>query len=221
MKPLRRLLLRLYPRWWRARYGDEFDALLEESRSGWRSTLDVIKGAFVMRMRGFVTLPLAVALVGAMFGMLRLHLAPALYASSSIVRVTGVDFEHIESDSSKRFRDTVSQAVPSREDRGRTNIMILESRPDSAVVKISHSARNASEAQRFVERVVASVVGEGTADGGRGTVVEAPNLPARASRAGGVAPVLFGATAGLLLGVVISVAGRATRKARGRHGTDV
>ena len=218
MRLLRRLLLSLYPRWWRRRYGAGFEALLEESSLGWRCALDIMKGAFVMRMRSFAALPLAVALVGAMFGMVRLHLTPALYASSSIVRVTGVDFEDAESASSKRFREAVAHVVPSKA-RGRTEVMVLESRSDSAVLRISHSARDASEAQRFVEKLVASVVGEGTADAGRGTVVEAPNLPARPYRAGGAAPVLFGATAGLLLGSVISVAGRATRKLRGRHGS--
>ena len=153
-----------------------------------------------------------------MFGMLRLHLTPALYASSSIVRVTGVDFEDAESASSKRFREAVAHVVPSKA-RGRTEVLVLESRSDSAVLRISHSARDASEAQRLVEKLVASVVEEGTADAGHGTVVEAPNLPARAYRVGGAAPVLLGATVGLLVGAVISVAGRAARKSRGRHGS--
>jgi hypothetical protein len=38
-------LLRLYPRAWRARYGDEMAALLEERRLGRRERLDLIRGA--------------------------------------------------------------------------------------------------------------------------------------------------------------------------------
>ena len=38
-------LLRLYPRPWQARYGDEVTALLAESPPGWRDRLDLTKGA--------------------------------------------------------------------------------------------------------------------------------------------------------------------------------
>lgn len=39
-------LLRLYPRSWRERYRDEFDALLAASPGSWRTTIDVARGAF-------------------------------------------------------------------------------------------------------------------------------------------------------------------------------
>jgi hypothetical protein len=38
-------LLRLYPRAWRARYGDEMLAVLEQHGTGWRTRLDVLRGA--------------------------------------------------------------------------------------------------------------------------------------------------------------------------------
>jgi hypothetical protein len=38
-------LLRLYPAAWRARYGDEMLALLEDRRVGWRDRLDLVRGA--------------------------------------------------------------------------------------------------------------------------------------------------------------------------------
>lgn len=41
---------RLYPRWWRARYGEEFAALLEDARPGVFGALDVAKGALAMRV---------------------------------------------------------------------------------------------------------------------------------------------------------------------------
>jgi hypothetical protein len=44
MKPL--TLLRLYPRWWRERYGDEFLALLEREGTGRRVVVNVFAGAF-------------------------------------------------------------------------------------------------------------------------------------------------------------------------------
>lgn len=38
-------LLRLYPRKWREKYGDEFLALLEQADAGWRATFDVVPAA--------------------------------------------------------------------------------------------------------------------------------------------------------------------------------
>jgi hypothetical protein len=42
--------LRLYPRWWRDRYGDEFAALLDDLRDHPLSTLDILKGAMDVRL---------------------------------------------------------------------------------------------------------------------------------------------------------------------------
>jgi hypothetical protein len=40
-----RALVRLYPRAWRARYGDEMLAVLEQHGTGWRTRLDLLRGA--------------------------------------------------------------------------------------------------------------------------------------------------------------------------------
>lgn len=48
-------LLRLYPRWWRERYGEEFAALLEDlsgTDNRWRLALDVAAGALDARLEG-------------------------------------------------------------------------------------------------------------------------------------------------------------------------
>lgn len=47
---LTRALLRLYPRLWRQRYGDELAALLEEQPTRPRIVLDVIRGALSQRV---------------------------------------------------------------------------------------------------------------------------------------------------------------------------
>jgi hypothetical protein len=41
---------RFYPKAWRARYGREFDALLEDVRPGWRGLTDVLWGAMKIRL---------------------------------------------------------------------------------------------------------------------------------------------------------------------------
>jgi hypothetical protein len=51
MKRLARWLARLYPRQWRARYGQEFDALLEDVNLTWRDVFGVALAALEMRMK--------------------------------------------------------------------------------------------------------------------------------------------------------------------------
>jgi hypothetical protein len=42
---------RLYPGWWRERYGEEFAALIEDARPGIGGALDIARGAVAMQMR--------------------------------------------------------------------------------------------------------------------------------------------------------------------------
>src|SRR5262245_39871113 len=51
-----RALLRLYPRAWRERYGDEFLALIADVGLTWREVVDVIGAAGVERVRAAITL---------------------------------------------------------------------------------------------------------------------------------------------------------------------
>jgi hypothetical protein len=69
---MRSLILRLYPRRWRRRYGDEFGALLKEIRVTPLVVLDVLRGAAGARWRqswrpvasGLVALPFLVLAAG-------------------------------------------------------------------------------------------------------------------------------------------------------------
>ena len=49
MSRLPHLVSRLYPSWWRKRYGDEFNALLDEARPGIGGIPDILKGALAMQ----------------------------------------------------------------------------------------------------------------------------------------------------------------------------
>lgn len=51
MKRLARRLARLYPRWWRARYKREFDALLEDANLTCLDLFGVVRSALEMRMK--------------------------------------------------------------------------------------------------------------------------------------------------------------------------
>jgi hypothetical protein len=50
MKSIVRILARLYPASWRARYGAEFDVLLEDVTPSARQALDVFLGAMSMQI---------------------------------------------------------------------------------------------------------------------------------------------------------------------------
>jgi hypothetical protein len=50
MKSLARRLVGLYPREWRARYGVELDALLEDANLKWRDIFDLLRSALEVRM---------------------------------------------------------------------------------------------------------------------------------------------------------------------------
>ena len=51
---LARALLRLYPRAWRERYGDEFLGLIDETGLTWRSAVNVVASAVAQRVRALV-----------------------------------------------------------------------------------------------------------------------------------------------------------------------
>ncbi len=49
MSPRSRAVFRLYPRWWRRRYGAELEALVDETDRGWPTTVDLIVSALRVR----------------------------------------------------------------------------------------------------------------------------------------------------------------------------
>lgn len=71
MRKLARSLVRLYPANWRERYGEEFEALLEDSSPGWAGVFDLLKGAMKMQLntRSFPKLAGGLAVVGMLAGL--------------------------------------------------------------------------------------------------------------------------------------------------------
>lgn len=53
MKRVLQFLIRLYPAWWRSRYGGELEALLEDSGSGSRDVWDLFRVAMEMQMKNW------------------------------------------------------------------------------------------------------------------------------------------------------------------------
>jgi hypothetical protein len=63
------LAANLYPRAWRERYGEEFQALLEDVNPGWRELADVMGGALKMQITHGIT-PLKTIAALAVAGMI-------------------------------------------------------------------------------------------------------------------------------------------------------
>jgi hypothetical protein len=71
MKRIAQFLTRLYPANWRARYGDEFEALVEDSSPGWPGIFDLVKGAIRMQLSvpAFPKLALMLSVAGLAAGL--------------------------------------------------------------------------------------------------------------------------------------------------------
>lgn len=63
MRQLLRLVIRLYPRSWRARYGDEMGALLSDMSPRWTDAADLALSALAMRLRQAHAAKLALTLM--------------------------------------------------------------------------------------------------------------------------------------------------------------
>jgi hypothetical protein len=85
MKSIVRVLARLYPASWRARYGAEFDALLEDAPPSARQALDVFLGAMSMQIAtwNFGKIVAISAVVGLVLASIGFFLKPAEYDSST------------------------------------------------------------------------------------------------------------------------------------------
>ena len=84
---------RLYPRNWRERYGEEFDALLDDATADWRQLLNVAQGAIIMQFTNqvaYLKVVGALSLAGALLAMASLYPLPPRYVSSAVLRVAPV-----------------------------------------------------------------------------------------------------------------------------------
>jgi hypothetical protein len=85
MKNIARFLIRIYPAGWRVRYGEEFEALLEDSASGWPVIFDLLKGAIKMQLSlpVFPKLALILSVAGLAAGLAISFLVTPRYVSEA------------------------------------------------------------------------------------------------------------------------------------------
>jgi hypothetical protein len=91
MKNIARFLIRIYPASWRARYGEEFEALLEDSASGWPVIFDLLKGAIRMQLslRTFPKLALMLSIAGLLAGLAISFVVTPRYVSEAAMAFEG------------------------------------------------------------------------------------------------------------------------------------
>jgi|HubBroStandDraft_2_1064218.scaffolds.fasta_scaffold98808_1 uncharacterized protein involved in exopolysaccharide biosynthesis len=90
MKRALRTAAWLYPKRWRNRYGDEFEALIEDARGDWRSLQDVMKGAVKMQFScwGFGKIAAITVLAGAAIAAVIAYRIPNEYESRATLRIS-------------------------------------------------------------------------------------------------------------------------------------
>jgi hypothetical protein len=91
-----RALVRLYPRRWRERYGDEFDLVLRAWRPGPGAALDVVRGALDAHLRGARPGPVLrralLALGAAIVGWLNFHATDDVQAVAAALLLLAFGF---------------------------------------------------------------------------------------------------------------------------------
>src|ERR1039457_4462323 len=91
MKTLVQWAVRLYPAAWRARYGMEIEALLEDAGAGGGDVWDIVRGALFMRMTSlsFWKILAGCALAGVLAAGVWSAMLPNRYVSTAVMRIGG------------------------------------------------------------------------------------------------------------------------------------
>jgi hypothetical protein len=184
-----RAAARLYPRWWRARYAREFDALLDDVEPGWSEFFNILFGAVNMQMqRAAVVAVVCSAIGGLIAGALSLRM-PDTYATSADLRLTSTDDAFFK-------RATAATAMEPLEVRIRTAVTIKEPDPKtrSTTLTVSFADSDPARALQGSKRLFDSIR---TANGMQGTFKTTRTGPNRPMVAGA------GGTVGLMLGALL------------------
>jgi LPS O-antigen subunit length determinant protein (WzzB/FepE family) len=111
VRDIARFAIRLYPAAWRERYGEELRALVEDSRPGWASVFDLLRGAMRMRARGlaFAKLAAVLAVGGAVAGLGISFLVTPKYESTAMGEVRLTNFKENAPGSEQRLDEVLEQ----------------------------------------------------------------------------------------------------------------
>lgn len=225
MKPLLRAVARLYPRAWRARYGEEFDALIDDMTPRWRNVLNIVCGALTMQISRLAALPVAFAIGDAIVGAAVSLAMPPVYASSSRVLALMPSRPSDDSERTLPLRETVEAVL--QEAAVDTRVITVTLRGEhgrAAVMDVSASEGSASAAKNAAETALGAiitaslVVSERHAQntGVQFRVLEVPNLPMTSRRDWTGDSAIGGALGFGVGGIVVLVARRRRRATTGQ-----
>ncbi len=104
-------MMRLYPAPWRARYGDELDALLNDTGADARVVTDLFRGGMRMQLKtwSFLKLAVALGLVGALLGVAVSFTVPKQYTSVATMEVQPAQIN--ESEISNGSRNQLNEYI--------------------------------------------------------------------------------------------------------------
>jgi hypothetical protein len=168
MKRIVRFLIRLYPAWWRRRYGGEMEALLEDSGScdAW----DLFRGAMEIQMKTwtFRRVVTVCGIAGVMFAAAVAFSMPYRYQSTAVLKsdtrdpavwngLTSAAFTpQALSDIIHRERLYVGAPADDGIDRMRRAIRIEPAAP--SLVRVSFAGEDPVQAQRVSQELVGRIV---------------------------------------------------------------
>jgi hypothetical protein len=202
MRRLIRIAARWYPVWWRRRYGNEFDALLDDVTPGWRDVVDVFAGAITMQIKT-LGMPVALALVGAAIGAVVATRLPPLYASTATIQFTSADPAG-NAGTLERLRHSLDTALDG-EAKAATLVALLKDDSAHATVRLTYLNRDPVQAQHVAAKLAAVVTKGSDGRAGAAEVLDAPDVPTSPTGAGYPASIAWGTALGLLGGGLLVV----------------
>jgi len=200
MRALILLAARLYPARWRARYAEEFDAMLADLEPGWLGLFNVVYGALTMQLRraGVVA---ACSVIGAVIGGAASLRMPETYAFSATLRMPSTDeafFEHAQ--------QALAPEPPDVKMRATVNIEEPDAKTRSTMLTVRFADRDVEKQRQVAERLIGSVLtANGILAGSVRTARTGPNRPLVAGAGG---------TVGFMLGALLMWIRRELRHAR-------
>jgi hypothetical protein len=221
MKRLLRLAARLYPRAWRNRYREEFDALIEDMTPRWRHVVNIVVGALIMQLSRPALIPVALAVAGAVAGVAVSLAMPPVYASSSWVLVQAPGTADDAGDRGQRIRTAIDAALQETAFDRKAIAVTVRGEPgrDPVLLEVSASAGSARAAQQAAVHALGSLIEANVVASQRLTenplvqfrALQPPELP-RAARRDITTTSAVGGGLGLLAGALVSLVAHRRRR---------
>lgn len=223
MKRVLRLLIRLYPPWWRRRYGRELEALIEDSGS--RDAWDLFRAAMEMQMKtwSFGRIVAVCGIAGVVLAGMVAFSLPYRYQSTATLKIDGdsAAFARVTEAAFTRSaltdiinrerlytRELVDAPIEDVTDRMRRAVRIRPVAPNLA--QVSFAYEDPVQAQRVSQELVgriisANLTARSVPNGGVIQVVVSADQPKKQIEGKRYGLAGMGLPAGVLFGTVLAL----------------